>query len=72
MNILIMEDVGAKSQAIKKILEDLGHVCNTVFCVNDFRKYILQKQYDMIVIDLAVPEENRGVATVENGYKAGS
>lgn len=70
MNILIMEDMGEKSQAIKKILEDLGHVCNTVFCVNDFRTHILQKQYDMVVIDMAVPEENRGTVTVENGYKA--
>lgn len=65
-----MEDIGKKSQDIKKVLEKLGHVCNTVFCVIDFRTHILQKQYDMIVIDMAVPEENGGIVTVENGYKA--
>lgn len=70
MNILVMEDLGDKSQAIKKVLEDAGHNCNTVFCVNDFRTHVSQKQYDMIVIDLAVPEENRGEVNVDNGYKA--
>lgn len=70
MNVLVMEDIGAKGQAIKKVFEDKGHVCNTVYCVNDFRNHILEKQYDMIVIDMAVPEVNGGDVSVENGYSA--
>ena len=70
MNILVMEDTGNKSQAIKKVLEDAGHHCNTVFCVNEFRIHISQKQYDMIIIDMAVPEKNSGTVAIENGYKA--
>lgn len=70
MNILVMEDLGDKSQAIKKVLEGAGHTCNTVFCVNEFRIHISQKQYDMIVIDMAVPEQNSGEVEVKNGYKA--
>lgn len=70
MNILVMEDLGSKSQAIKRLLEDAGHTCNTIFCVSDFRKHVLQRQYDMIVIDLAVPEYDRGEVSIDNGYKA--
>ncbi len=58
MQILIVEDDKALSNALKQILEDKGYFCDAVYDGRTAVEYIGLKRYDVIVLDIMLPVLN--------------
>lgn len=67
MKILIIEDKDAKGQQIMNILQEQGHQCSHVFCQKDAQLQVQQQHFDVIVLDLNIPNHNGEIESTENG-----
>ncbi len=58
VNILIVEDSKQNSKILKRIIQDIDITINidTVFCCKDGLDIIMQNKYDMIFLDLGLPD----------------
>ena len=67
MKILIVEDKDAKGQQVLNLLQEQGHCCHHAFCKNDAMAKVREKQYDVIILDLKIPDHNGEKESVDNG-----
>lgn len=69
MNILIVENSGKKAQDFSKFFTGLNHQYEQVFSVAAMRKKVARQPYDLVVIDLHIPETDAGQVDENGGFK---
>lgn len=67
MKILIIEDEDEKGRQVLHLLQGQGHVCRHVFCKKDAMTEVQQKHYDVVILDLKIPDQNEGTESTDNG-----
>ena len=55
-NILVIEDSKVINAILKKELEKLNFTVSQAFCLGDARKFISETKYDLIILDLHLPD----------------
>ncbi len=68
MNILIVENSGKKAQEFNRFFTELNHHSDQVFSVESMRKKVAKKLYDLIIIDLHIPETDAGNVDENGGF----
>lgn len=58
MRVLVVEDEIKISQYVVKIIKDLGHAIDSVHNGDDARAYFQQYEYDLIILDVMLPDDN--------------
>ena len=56
MRVLIVEDDAQAAQSIEMMLDALGHSCDAAACGEDGVKLATQESYDLILLDVMLPE----------------
>lgn len=69
MNILIVENSGTKAQTLTLFFKDLNHKYEQVFSVEAMRQKVAEQFFDLIVIDLHIPEKDAGRVDEAGGFK---
>lgn len=69
MNILIVENSGKKAQDFSSFFAELKQQYDQVFSVDAMRKKVATKFYDLVIIDLHIPEADAGKVDEKGGFK---
>ncbi len=69
MNILIVENSGKKAQDFSSFFAELKQQYEQVFSVDAMRKKVATKFYDLVIIDLHIPEADAGKVDEKGGFK---
>lgn len=56
MNLLIVEDTKELALEIKDFLQEIGYICKTVFRFSDAEEEITTNDYDVVLLDLGLPD----------------
>lgn len=67
MKILIVEDEDEKGRQVMHLLQEQGHFCRHVFCKEDAMNEVQQLNYDVIILDLKIPDKNDGAESTDKG-----
>ncbi len=69
MRALVLENVSEKAQEILAVLQSAGHQANIFLCMEDAKREIKTKRYDVFIVDLKIPKRNNKEEDVKHGIE---
>jgi DNA-binding response OmpR family regulator len=61
MKFLVVEDYSRLSEIVSSWLKDLGYAVDAAGTVADAREYLANSHYDLVILDLGLPDEDGSV-----------
>lgn len=67
MRALVLENESHKAQEIMDVLQSSGHQGSVFLCMEDAKNEIHKKKYDVIIVDLKIPQKHNQTEDTKYG-----
>ena len=70
-NVLIVDDIKEKQESIINVINDISNDYNLdiATCIIDAKRFLIAKQYDLMILDIQLPQRNGGPPIEKGGLQ---